>query len=353
MSWTLVGRATITASDFTVDVGTVTLPASGALEVRVKQISPAETSVFRSGLLYVRTTTGGRELGTKRFWGHLEGEDYVLGSAGQVDMVGEGVLILEPRAINLKALKSPSLSPWVLDVWVRPLALATGDGGDGGGGTTPTPTPTPSNQTAVITAVEQGTGRIFSNGTITAGAAHANYPLSLAFDSSLDTFFASAAGEICTVEISPPFPIKETLELKTYIGAAGEEVRINGVVVGTWGTYPGGKRFTLTQFTELASVTVTYLGHEQSALYALWADGVQLIDARPLTRLTFADTTGFSSLAPGVALREAGNGDDGLGVVASFSAAAKTVDFTRVEGGWSVGSKANILSVRDAMPLRR
>jgi hypothetical protein len=129
MAWTLVGRASITASDFTVDVGTVTLPASGALEVRVKQISPTETSVFRSGLLYVRTTTGGRELGSRRFWGHPEGEDYVLGSADQVDVGGEGVLVLEPRAINLKALKSPSLSPWVLDVWVRPLAVAAGGAG--------------------------------------------------------------------------------------------------------------------------------------------------------------------------------------------------------------------------------
>jgi hypothetical protein len=94
----------------------------------VKQISPAETSVFRSGLLYVQTTGGGRDLGTRRFWGHLEGEDYVLGSADQVDLSGDGVLVVEPRLINRKALQNPAISPWILDVWVRPLSLAGGAG---------------------------------------------------------------------------------------------------------------------------------------------------------------------------------------------------------------------------------
>jgi hypothetical protein len=126
MAWTLVGRATITGADLTVDVGEVTLPASGSLEVRVKQISPLETSLFRAGLIYVVTSTGGRELGVRKFWGHLEGEDVVLGSAGQVDVAGTGRLVIEPRAMNLKVAAHPSVGPWVLDVWVRDLPVQLG-----------------------------------------------------------------------------------------------------------------------------------------------------------------------------------------------------------------------------------
>jgi hypothetical protein len=126
MAWELVGRATITGADFTVDVGEVTLPASGALEVRIKQVSPAEDALFRAGLVYVVTATGGRELGVAKFWGHPEGEDVVLGWPGQTDVSGTGRLLIEPRALNLKVAAHPGVGPWVLDVWVRELPAQLG-----------------------------------------------------------------------------------------------------------------------------------------------------------------------------------------------------------------------------------
>lgn len=116
MAWRQIGTVSITASDLQARVGVVDLPPSGGLEVRIKQISPAETSLFRSGLFYVSTGSG-RTLGTRRFWGHTEGEDYVLGGPGYSTNAGSGVLWIEPRLINLRALKHPSLSPWVLEVW--------------------------------------------------------------------------------------------------------------------------------------------------------------------------------------------------------------------------------------------
>jgi hypothetical protein len=116
MAWREIGTVSITASNFHVRVGVVDLPANGTLEVRIKQLSPSVTSLFRAGLLYV-TTGVGRTLGTRKFWGHLEGEDYVLGGPGFSSTAGSGILWIEPRTLNLRALRSPALSPWTLQVW--------------------------------------------------------------------------------------------------------------------------------------------------------------------------------------------------------------------------------------------
>lgn len=116
MAFRLVGTASISASDWTVPVGAVSLPSTGGLAVRIRQTSPAETSVFWAGLIYVDTAVG-RILGSRRFWGHLEGEDHVLGGPGYRAELPTGVLKIEPRTWNRRALRYSSLSPWVLEVW--------------------------------------------------------------------------------------------------------------------------------------------------------------------------------------------------------------------------------------------
>jgi hypothetical protein len=125
MSWTSVGAVSITATVDVVVVGTVDLPPTGGLEVRIKQISPAETSVFSAGRFFVRTTSG-RTLGTRRFWGHLEGEDYQLGDLGTSSDEAQGELVIEAGRLNVRALKHPALSPWNLEIWVRPWSPAAG-----------------------------------------------------------------------------------------------------------------------------------------------------------------------------------------------------------------------------------
>lgn len=117
MAWRKVNTVSIGFEDFSVPVGTVALPPSGTLEVRIKQTSPADTSLFKAGLFYV-TTGNGRTLGTRKFWGHLEGEDYVLGGPGYSTTSGFGELVIEPRYLNRRVLKNAAFSPWVLDVFV-------------------------------------------------------------------------------------------------------------------------------------------------------------------------------------------------------------------------------------------
>lgn len=132
MTWVSVGTVSLTASDFSKVVGTVQLPPSGGLEVRIRQVSPAETSLFRSGRFHVQTTSG-RTFGTRRFWGHLEGEDYQLGGDGLTSDETQGQLVIEPGLLNLKALKHPDLSPWVLEVSAQPWQPSGGGGGAGPG----------------------------------------------------------------------------------------------------------------------------------------------------------------------------------------------------------------------------
>jgi hypothetical protein len=340
MAWTLVGRATITAADFKVEVGTVTLPASGALEVRVKQISPAETSVFRSGLLYVRTTTGGRELGSKRFWGHLEGEDYVLGSAGQVDVGGEGVLVLEPRAINLKALKSPSLSPWVLDVWVRPLALATGGGGDGGG-TTPTPTPEPTPDRDLLTGQieEHGdSGQNYGSGqwvTVPGNTTWEGFNYGITLSTPLhgvytfrvlvrdDTSFGSAGIKSRNLSLGDGSALTASSEQ----GAEG----------GAWvaWTIPNPPQ------------TVLGFGFEPNdwgapcrmQIKRAEVNGGQLLNIPGLPYVQLADETDLKWLLPGQSVTEDGGGGDATGTISEVKVAERRILFSSSTGTWSLGAR--------------
>lgn len=125
--WTEVGTVSLDGTQEAVEVGAVPLPASGGVEVRVQQLTPADEAPFRSGLLYVKTASG-RTLGTRRFWGHPEGEDYALGALLSAEE-SSGALVVEPRYMNLKALKAGRV--WQLRCWIRFLPATGGGGGAG------------------------------------------------------------------------------------------------------------------------------------------------------------------------------------------------------------------------------
>ena len=116
--WQEVGTVSLDGASEVVSVGMVSLPLAGGVEIRVQQLTPADEAPYRAGLLYNRTTTG-RTYGTRKFWGHPEGEDYRLGE-GMTSEESTGTLIVEPRYLNLKALKAGRL--WQLRFWIRPLA---------------------------------------------------------------------------------------------------------------------------------------------------------------------------------------------------------------------------------------
>lgn len=116
MAWDEVGTVSLDGTASAVPVGTVALPPSNGIEVRVKQLTPADESPYRAGLIYVKTPSG-RTVGTRKFWGHPEGEDYALGE-GLTSEEGVGTLWVEPRYLNLKALKAGRI--WRLQFWYRP-----------------------------------------------------------------------------------------------------------------------------------------------------------------------------------------------------------------------------------------
>jgi hypothetical protein len=117
MAWQEVGTINLDGSLQSVPVGAVPIPSSGGLEIRVQQLTPADEALFRAGLLYVRTTNG-RTLGSTKFWGHAEGEDYPLGTLLTSEET-TGTLYCEPRWLNLKSLKGGRT--WTLKFWVQPL----------------------------------------------------------------------------------------------------------------------------------------------------------------------------------------------------------------------------------------
>lgn len=100
MAWRLIGEVTLDAATFEKTVGWVELPPQGGIEVRVIQTSPADQSPYYNGLMWFETGTG-RSLGTRKFWGHAEGEDYLVGD-GLTTGSGRGLLKVSPRRINRK-----------------------------------------------------------------------------------------------------------------------------------------------------------------------------------------------------------------------------------------------------------
>jgi hypothetical protein len=122
--WTEVGTVSLDGTTESVSVGTVPLPSSGGVEIRIQQLTPPDDAPFRAGLVYIKTASG-RTYGTRKFWGHPEGEDYLVGS-GMSSEDEYGVLTVEPRYLNLKALKAGRT--WQLRFWCRPAPAVTAGG---------------------------------------------------------------------------------------------------------------------------------------------------------------------------------------------------------------------------------
>jgi hypothetical protein len=135
MAWQSLGSITVGPNDLAVQIGTVDLAAGAdTLWVRATQQGGQSPWPYGFGLLSWRTTEG-RELGTAKVFGHLEGETYRLG-AGLPPVERRGVLWFEPRSYNLQWLKV-SGQQWTLGFEQQSGTTAGGAGGVTGAFATP------------------------------------------------------------------------------------------------------------------------------------------------------------------------------------------------------------------------
>lgn len=99
MSWAVVGTASFGPGTKEATVGSVTVPATGGLPVKVRLASSVPFQ-FGYCLLSYRSAFG-RELGTIRVWPRDESTVYKLGE-GLTVLDTSGELVLEPRSWNLR-----------------------------------------------------------------------------------------------------------------------------------------------------------------------------------------------------------------------------------------------------------
>lgn len=103
--WSPVAEVSFGPDDRVVTVGPVTLAADAdTLWVRVTQLSGPSPWPYSYGLVSW-ISSGGRELGTAKAYGHLEGETFRLGS-GLSPVDRDGLLVFEPRNYNLGWLRA-------------------------------------------------------------------------------------------------------------------------------------------------------------------------------------------------------------------------------------------------------
>lgn len=102
MAWRSVGSVSCGPSRLPYAIGRVELPPFGGIVVRVQQTSGKSPWPFSYGLLWVQNSNG-RELGTIKVHGTLEGDTYRLG-AGLPSLVGGGILYFSPRTYNARWL---------------------------------------------------------------------------------------------------------------------------------------------------------------------------------------------------------------------------------------------------------
>ncbi|MFZ9656477.1 MAG: hypothetical protein ACO29V_12550 [Limnohabitans sp.] len=113
-------------------IGTVDLAAGAdTLWVRIVQQGGDSPWPYGFGLLSWQSLEG-RELGTAKVYGHLEGETYRLGN-GLSPVERRGLLVFEPRMYNLRWLKA-SGAVWNLAFEVESgVTAGAGVGGFAGG----------------------------------------------------------------------------------------------------------------------------------------------------------------------------------------------------------------------------
>jgi len=113
MAWKRIGSITASiATIHPITVGPVFLPPFGGIEVWVRQTSGPSPWPYGFGLLWVENSWG-RELGTIKVYGHMEGEAYRLG-AGLSSLLGGGVLKFFPRSYNARWFRA-SGEKWQLE----------------------------------------------------------------------------------------------------------------------------------------------------------------------------------------------------------------------------------------------
>ena len=126
MAFASVGSITVGPTDREVTVGALTLPSGDdTLWVRVVQQGGESPWPYGFGLLYWESSEG-RELGTAKVFGHVEGEVFRLG-VGLSPVERGGVLKFEPRAYNLGWLKASGT------FWSLAFEVQTGVGAPVGG----------------------------------------------------------------------------------------------------------------------------------------------------------------------------------------------------------------------------
>jgi hypothetical protein len=343
MAWESVGAVTVGPNDQAVAVGTVVLAAGAdTLWVRVTQQGGQSPWPYGYGLLSWRSVNG-RELGTAKVFGHLEGETYRL-AVGRAPDAQTGVLFFEPRSYNLRWL-SASASTWTLE-FSQQSGVAVGGGGGGGGTTpepTPTPDPTPDDVTAHIVQVGTTTIQISTAGHWEpASAAGAAQNIEKLFDGSGNASAINYWESQSKYVLDTPIPTPGGITVG-YAFTSGSFGAINDVNLG--GTPNTGLQAKhMPDITELRHINFHYYqGTSFNAYYYLKVNGQYIVSGpRQVTTLVFDSDKGFDRLAAGTRIKEAGGGHDGDSVIWSVDRSARTVVLGVIDTRWSVGSAALI-----------
>jgi hypothetical protein len=99
VAWQYIGSVTVSPATTEVVVGSITVPTTGGLQVKMLQTTSAPFQ-FGYGLLSYRSTYG-KELGIIRVWPRTEFTSYWMGE-GLTVVDNQGLLVFEPRTWNLR-----------------------------------------------------------------------------------------------------------------------------------------------------------------------------------------------------------------------------------------------------------
>ena len=128
-----LGIHTINVDTLITDLGPVSLSgnASGLL-VSVQQVEPVEPWPFSFGIVFYESSAG-RELGSSKVFGHVEGEFYSL-PVRRAPLVRNGRLKFDSRHYNLGWVQAKTPPVWKLRFGYEEIEATQGtpDGGDGG-----------------------------------------------------------------------------------------------------------------------------------------------------------------------------------------------------------------------------
>lgn len=132
MTWSDLGSVSISASDLSVDLGPISLPAGhNRLYLRVTQLMPQENWRYSFGIASF-VSTEGAELGAVKVYGNTDGQVFTLGE-GRTPLVGDGVLRFRPRHYNLRWVALTESPNWDLAFEWDSEEFGSASAGAGGG----------------------------------------------------------------------------------------------------------------------------------------------------------------------------------------------------------------------------